>query len=619
MAFFGGWTVAYHFALLVGGSRDAALVFGLGLAAVAIGLLPAPPDPEPVEVTPDAAMVEPRWQLPLRLAGVGLVAVFAATGSNLFWPGAFLLSIWLLCGVPRSAGWRDHRGDHPFAAAWVVVLAIVAAFLSASVIRWTSDDSYYVNRALVISESSGPMPFGVDTIHSSGSFPSAEPDNDLTSWHPLAGVGADFAGTSARRFISVVAQPLVAALAVLAVWRAGGVLGARRPAFITTIVFGLCFLLAGVGGSIWYVVWASSSAKTTLAAAIAPLVLVYAVEAARRPGRRVAIRIAMAAIAGGGSSIVAAVVLPPIIGAGLLSARSRPFGREMRAVWTGALVGIAYTGVLFIIGLWSTRGLPSGSELGSVADLWTFGAVGLVAAPVVIGAITGLMFLAPVVASAAARRFAAFGLVLVLAFVVSPLALVYGGRGGSQAYRGAWALVPIVLVAVAIDGLLQRVPGVLAVAVILLLALEMGAPLSDLRFRVPAGDDLPVGRVTNPARALIAAAPGGSVIAGPLPVLGVVPAISPRVYPLVAQERYGASIQVLDPGFRHDERMSVIGALSTGRFEGSPERLGELFDQFGIGAVALSRDPGAAWIRKVLKEHGFERRGRERGVSIWSR
>jgi hypothetical protein len=327
----------------------------------------------------------------------------------------------------------------------------------------------------------------------------------------------------------------------------------------------------------------------------------------------------MAAIAGGGSSVVAAVVLPPIIGAGLLSARSRPFGREMRAVWAGALVGIAYTGVLFIIGLWSTRGLPSGSELGSVADLWTFGAVGLVAAPVVVGAFTGLMFLAPVVASAAARRFAAFGLVLVLAFVVSPLALVYGGKGGSQAFRGAWALVPIVLVAVAIDGLLQRVPGVLAVAVVLLLALVMGAPLSDLRFRFPAGDDLPVGRVTRPARALIAAAPGGSVIAGPPPVLGVVPALSIRVYPLVAQERYGASIQVFDPGFRHDERMSVIGALSTGRFEGSPERLGELFDQFGIGAVALSRDPGAAWIRKVLKEHGFERRGRERGVSIWSR
>lgn len=623
IAAFAGWTVAYHLALLVDATRNGALAFGFGLTAVAIGLSPGTRDtagasPESTEM--ESTEMESTRGVAARLGGVGVVAVLAATGSGVFWPAAFLLSIWLLSAVPRSSGWRDHRRDRPLAAVWVLLLAVAAGYVSAALIRWTSDDSYYVNRAQVIADSSGPMPYGVDTMHSVGLFPAAEPDNDLASWHPLAGVGADFAGTSGRWFISLVAQPLVAAIAVLAVWRAVGVLGTRRPAVITTLVFTLCFLLAGDGRSIWYHMWASNSGRTMLATAIVPLMVVYAVEAARHPGRGGAIRVAIGAIAGGGASTVAAFVLPPIIGAGFLAARPRPFGREMRAVWFGAIVGVAYAGVLAVIGLSSTRGLPSsGTAVQSVADQWTFGAVGVGATPLVIGAVTGLMLLAPVVASAAARRFAAFSFVLALAFVVSPIALVYGGKGGPTVFRGAWALVPMVLAAVAIDGLIRRVPGALAVAAVLLVAGGMGAPLTDFRLGRTPGPDLPVRAVTEPARSLIAAAPDGSAVAGPLPVLAVVPALTTGVYPLVAQERYGAAIQVLDPGFRHDERMSVVTALATGRFDGPPERLGELLDQFGIGAVALTREPGAGWVRDVLVELGFERRGRERGLTIWSR
>ncbi|MEX1207106.1 MAG: hypothetical protein WEE36_00665 [Acidimicrobiia bacterium] len=618
VAVLGGWTVAYHLALIVGAGRDGAFAFGLGVAAVVIGLMPSAnrgggPEPDPA--------VDPPRSMALRLGGVAVVAVLAATGSALFWLAAFLFAVWLLGTSSRTVEWRDHRGDHPAGAPWIVVLALGAALLSASVIRWNTDDAYYVNRALVISESSGPMPFGVDTMHSPGTFPSAEPDNDLASWHGLAGLGADLTGMPARGFISLVGQPLVAALAVLAVWRAVGVLGAARPALATTLVFALCLLLAGGSRSVWYLMWASNSGHTTVATVIVPSVLVYAVEAARRPRWGGAIRLAVGCIAGGGASLVAAFVLPPVVGAGVLAARGKPLAREMRVVWIGALVGVAYAVTLAVIGFFSARGLASGSfVIDSVVDQWKVGAIGLLAGPLVVGAVTGLIFLAPVVGSGVGRRFAMFVFVLAFGFVVNPLALAYGGKGSATVFRGAWALVPIVLAAVALDGLMHRIPGWSSVIAVFVVASLMGNPVTELGSIQRPGSDLPGGATTDAARRLIAVAPEGSTVAAALPVLSVVPALTTRVYPLVAQKRFGQSIDSVDSDFRYEDRLAVIRAVDTGRFEGPPERLGELFDQLGIGAVAIGPIAGERnWIVSLLTDLGFEERGKVRGLTIWAR
>jgi hypothetical protein len=465
------------------------------------------------------------------------------------------------------------------------------------------------------------MPYRVDTMHSPGTFPSAEADNDLTSWHGLAGIGADVTGISPRGFISLVAQPLVAALAVLAVWRALGVLGAARPALVTTLVFVLCLLLAGRGRSVWFNVWTSNSGRSMLATAILPLVVVYAVEAARRPGWDSALRVALVCIAASGASLVAAFVLPPAIGAGVLSARSKPLAREMRVVWAGAVVGVAYAGVLAAIGILSIRGRPPGdSVVASVVDQWTAGAIGVGAGPWVVGVVTALILLAPVVGSAVPRRFAVFLVVLVFGFVVSPLALVYGGKGSTTVFRGAWALVPMVLAAIAVDGLLRRVPGWLAVGAFFVVVGLMGTPLSDLGRAFGPGSDLPSRAVTTVARRLIEAAPPGSTVVARVPVLSVVPALTTRVYPLVALRRYGQTIDAIDPEFRYEDRMAVIVALQTGQFDGPPERLGELFGQFGIGAVALGPEARAqGWIVLLLTDQGFYERGTVRGLTIWSR
>jgi hypothetical protein len=305
----------------------------------------------------------------------------------------------------------------------------------------------------------------------------------------------------------------------------------------------------------------------------------------------------------------------------VLSARAKPLAREMRVVWAGAVVGVAYAGVLAGIGILSIRGLPPGDfVVATVVDQWTVGAIGVRADAWVVGVVTALIFLAPVVGSPVARRLAVFIFVLGLGFVVSPLALVYGGKGSTTVFRGAWALVPMVLAAIAVDGLLRRVPGWLAVSAFFVVVGLMGTPLSDLGRAFGPGSDLPGRPTTTAARRLIEAAPAGSTVAAPSRLLSVVPALTTRVYPLIAQMRFGQTIDAIDPEFRYEDRMALIVAVETGQFDGPPERFAELFGQLGIGAVAL--DPEAAaqgWIVAVLTDLGFEQRGTVRGLTIWSR
>lgn len=627
VAGFAGWTVAYHLALWVGASRDAAVILGAGLAAAAIGvvgMVARPPEsessPQPPASSPQHEEDSPaRGQRALSLAGVALVAALAAARSSLFWPAALVVSVWFLRGLPGSGEPADRRHRSSVGAIAVLLMALISGYLSAAVVRWTSDDTYYLNRSLVIAESRGPMPYGVDTMHSSGGFPSAEPDNDLGSWHPLAGVVADWTGISPRRLISWVAQPVVAMAAILALWRVLGALGASRPALGTAGALILALFLAGGDRSIWFHIWASNSGRTMLAVVVAPLVLAYILEAARAPSVATATRVALACVAAAGCSAASIVVVPPLLAAGLLTVW--PVGRKHIALWIASGAGLVYVGVLGAVAFFAASGLPAeGVGVESVISQWNVGVAGVDASPLVIGVVTGLVFLVGVVGVPGARRYAGFALVLAFAFAVSPLATLYGGKGSTTVFRATWGIVPIALVAVAIDGLLARRPGRIAVAGAMAVALVAGTSvLSVDAALLRPGLDLPRETV-DPARRLVALAGDGTVVAGPVPVLQVVPALTTRVRPLVAQVRYALTIDAVAPDFRGEDRIAVTTALETGEYAGTPAQLAALIESFDVAAICLSELAGEqTWVIEMLEGLGFEVVADDGRRTFWTR
>ena len=620
IAVFAAWTVSYHGSLLFGASRTVAAAGMVVLAGVLIGLLSRrPADAPPARVDPaddDGPRPAPR----AALVFAGAAGVLVALRSPLFWPVTLLLAIVLATRLPAWAA-TDRRYGRPGPAIVVLLIAVGSGALSAAAVVWTYDDAYYVNRALVVAESTGPIPFGVDTMHSDGRFPSAEPDNDLGSWHPLAGLGADLLGMSPRGFISLIAQPLVAMAAVLAIWRALGVLGASRPGWATAIVIVVALALAGGGRSVWANMWISTSGRGTVATLLVPMALILGVRAGRDPGWRSGLAVALVCVAGAGSTVTAAFVLPVALVGGIVAAADHWWAPGMRVVWAWAGGGLAYLGVIGLIGVLTTSGLAvSGVGITSVAMQWAWGAVGGEAAPVVVGSVTAICLTALVLSPAGARRASVLLVVIGLAFVVSPLALVYAGKGAPTVFRGGWAVAPMVLFGLGADALARRVPGRVALGALVASMLAFGNPVTSLNLTVPTSD-LPARQErTEAALRLAALASDGAAVAGPWNVIGLLPALTTRAHPVGAQDRFVLSIGAQDPGFLAADRIAVVEMTTTGEYAGSPEQLRGVLDDLGVEAICLSDnadDSGS--LRSALRDAGFSRSGAHGPCHYWSR
>lgn len=300
----------------------------------------------------------------LLVAGLGLVGV-SAVGGLVWTPDTFRLT-WaaLTLGIGLLVAWSlltGRIGPGPAPAEMPVppveattsrwarlvspqelgVLAVMVGtgVLTAFVHLADTDDPYYLNRSVWVAERGNASL--VDTMFSPEVFNSPYGGGvPIASIEALYGVVAHMTGTLAGTINYLVAAPIAAALAVLAMWRLSRRWAPRRAflVFAGAVAF---LMLSGDSmlGNFWIVrIW---QGKVIAVAMLMPLIWAYLVdahEARTRRGRWAAIGLLFAAgIAFFGLTPTAVVWAPVILAAVLVSAVAL---RSSALAWGGLAVSI---------------------------------------------------------------------------------------------------------------------------------------------------------------------------------------------------------------------------------------------------------------------------------------
>jgi hypothetical protein len=332
------------------------LVWRVRLAIPADATSPRPHQSAP-PTTEDAG---PQRRDLVLVAGLGLVAVSAVGG--LIWTSGTFRITWaaLVVGIVLLVGWswltgRVRAVDEPTEAAapaeprWsrlvspqelgVLAVMVGTGLLTAFVHLADTDDPYYLNRSVWVAEQGNAAL--LDTMFSPEVFNSPYGGGvPIASVESLYGVVAHMTGTLAGTINYLVAAPLAACLAVLAIWRLSRRWAPRRAflVFAGAIVF---LMLSGDSmlGNFWVVrIW---QGKVIAVAMLMPLIWAYLVdahEAKTRATRWAAIGLLFAAgVAFFGLTPTAVVWAPVVLAAVLVSAVAL---RSSALAWAGLAVSI---------------------------------------------------------------------------------------------------------------------------------------------------------------------------------------------------------------------------------------------------------------------------------------
>ena len=356
---FAFWTLLYCLALPTQWSLwpSGWIWLGVTLVIAVVRLRAALPGSPDTAVAPDGTAAGTPDDLPtpagsgpqrrdlLLLAGLGLVGV-AAVGGLVWTPATFRITwLALVLGIATLVAWSwatgrvratgaapgprtPDAGPTPagglISLSEVGVLAVMAgtAVLTAFVHLADTDDPYYVNRSVWVAERGNASL--VDTMFSPEELNSPYGGGvPIASIESLYGVVAHLTGTLAGTINYLVAGPLAAALAILAMWRLARRWAPRRAflVFAGAVAF---LMLSGDSmlGNFWIVrIW---QGKVIAVAMLMPLIWAYLVdahEARTRAGRATALGLLLAAgIAFFGLTPTAVIWAPLILAAVLVSA-----------------------------------------------------------------------------------------------------------------------------------------------------------------------------------------------------------------------------------------------------------------------------------------------------------
>ncbi len=321
--------------------------------------LPANADDVPVSpVAAELTKAGPQRRDLVLVAGLGLVAVSAVGG--LIWTAGSFRFTWaaLLLGIVTLVCWSWLSGRvRPATEAigpdeassrgrfaspqelGVLAVMVGTGILTAFVHLADTDDPYYLNRSVWVAERGNASM--VDTMFSPEVFNSPYGGGvPIASIESLYGVIAHLTGTLAGTINYLVAAPVAACLAVLAMWRLARRWAPRRAflVFAGAVAF---LMLSGDSmlGNFWVVrIW---QGKVIAVAMLMPLIWAYLVdahEARTRQSRWAAIGLLFAAgIAFFGLTPTAVIWAPVILAAVLVSAVAL---RSSALAWGGLAVSI---------------------------------------------------------------------------------------------------------------------------------------------------------------------------------------------------------------------------------------------------------------------------------------
>lgn len=505
--------------------------------------------------------------------------------------------------------------------AWVA-LAIGAVFALGTLfaVSPSADDAYYANRTTYIAEHH-VIP-DRDTIFSHDHFaPLYRPE--IGTFETFAGATASLVGVRGASMTYLLLGPLVAGLIPLALWRAIRAARLRLP--ILGLVAASTFLAMSAGGITWFgemVLRRPWQTKEIYAAALIPLMYVYAVEFGRSRRLPPAVLLVASSVAAVGLTSTAAGVSPIVL---LVIAAS---GFVVYGPWfllpvvPAMLYPIGCLGVYRLAG--SSAAVSSTAAFYKVSfTVWQWfvgiGLVGVVAALAVTVGFVGIR-------ARFMRLCTAIG-GLVFMVLMTPGALRTLGRlmGGGPTWRIMWVL-PLPLAVAALPSTFERVLPIgqayvaktvaFAVSLAGVIALVVvGTPLTQANAVTTSFSpawDIARGDLVA-ARRLIALSPPGATVAGPELVNRAVAIITTSRLALDPNSYYGSLIATRSTAdFRMPERRKLTGWLA-GHLQLDQVQAAQRLRQWPVRAVCLSTRvrPGPAAVAvDAFRAAGYVTAGR---------
>jgi hypothetical protein len=623
------WTVSAHLVVALGGNLLwVLLVFpaASGFAAFlwrrarADGALD---DPGTADPGPESA----EGPAPFAWAGVAIAAV--AAGLWVFTGDALL--VWAAGGAGLVLGLRAIVREPPSsstaanAPAWAVpALSAACAALALVVQRPLPEDVFFVNLAIgAIDRMDLPL-LSVETLHGRDDLPLFAA-YALHSFELLVGAFAWISGIAPLRVFHHVAAPAAAALvpmahaALLRRLLPGGWLAA---AVVTLVVLASASASEHAFESFSFA--RLFSGQAVFLSVLLPLVYVYALDFAQRPGARAWLRLLVVQVAAVGCTTHAAWAAPLAAAAAL--ACGVTLDRDgMRRLLRGASASAYALVAGFVVWLRIDASGPMLEERHAAGVMLaealngTFGSSALPA--IVLFAAFGAWALC----RGRARRFAVVAPLVAFATLLLPWAdaAVRQLATGADYRRALWALpIPILLTLVLcaprrLPALRARSSVGAALCIALALTFAFLVPLRDAhvaaRLEAPADADL-----DRWARALNELAPDRRVVA-PVDVGLRVPTARRHAYPLMVGgflEPMRATLGEIAYRDRYVMTHYAGGELRHPQAEAIFGRGLELYD---VQAVCLRVSEHVGTARALLKRAGYERRVQGSSFEIWAR
>ncbi|MET8368617.1 DUF6077 domain-containing protein [Micromonospora sp. DT68] len=281
--------------------------------------------PEAVASTDTRPVVDRRLLIGVLVAAAvaALTAGVIGTGAGVSWwipavsgllaaiGGILLLRrVWLAGPTSTSIGPAPTAAQSAYALVVSVLVAISSFFLA----RNTPDDVYYVGKSVWIAERD-LIPFN-DFLFSENVLPAMGSQPPIPSIEVFNGALGNVLGIHAASATWYLMLPILAVLAVLALWRLTHRWAPRRPVLAFTVAIAYLYLVVGGDAALGtFHLPRLYEGKGMFVSAVIPLMWLYLTEWFDTRSRRSLVLIVALSITAIGLTTTAAIILPMLVGA----------------------------------------------------------------------------------------------------------------------------------------------------------------------------------------------------------------------------------------------------------------------------------------------------------------
>ncbi|MGK5739534.1 DUF6077 domain-containing protein [Micromonospora sp. URMC 103] len=624
------WTVLYHLAFLFGLAPSTTfLVWVAGCAAAFAGWLwwrrrsgpEFPAAPAEGDATAPAPAAYPRALLATVLGAGALAAVTAGLtvvkdgpGQGIPWwiPGgcgavaavaALLLARkrWLTTAI----GAAPAAAATPLSSAYALLVAVSAAISGLFFARNSVDDAFFIGKSVWVAERD-EVPLR-DFLFTDGVAPAMNSQPPVPSIEVFYGAFAHVFGLHAASATWYLVTPVMAVLAVLALWRLVHRWAPRRAALAFTVAVAYLYLVAGEDAALGtFHLTRLHQGKTMFVAAVVPLMWLYLTEWFDSRSRRGLVLIAALSIVATGLTTTSAIILPLLVG-------GAAFAMMVVGRWRdGLLAGVA--ALVYPIGatIWSRLNAGPITETAAAAfyDAETTYRRTILAG--VLGVIGGLaLWLGPMIARKRTPQLLVAGGTLAMSVLLLPgvLELINSLTGiGVVLWRVPWmfALTALVGILCTVDLPRLRAVGSAALAVALVACFAFfGTPMWSPKSYVEVHGE-PVWKVPQTRKAVVfwmtrLDRPDGVVLA-PSTLMHTAPMVTSRMRVVSPNDRYLPDYDMTSP-FVQDRLKLVALANGSAKLAPVPE-LTAAIERLDVTTICVWSSNQVA--RDLAPQLGFE-------------